>query len=44
MSGCMFALIIIILFITIIGILLLPFLLMGGKKGTYYITLTKFDE
>lgn len=40
MSGCMFALILIILFVTIIGVLFLPFLLQ--KKGTYTIVLTKF--
>ena len=43
MSGCMFALILVILFVTIIGLLLLPFLLMKQKKGTYNITLTKFE-
>ena len=40
MSGCMFALILIILFVTVIGILFLPFIL--KKKGTYTILLTKF--
>lgn len=40
MSGCMFALILIILFVTVIGILFLPFIL--KKKGTHTIVLTKF--
>lgn len=40
MSGCMFALILIILFVTIIGLLFLPFVLQ--KKGTYAIVLTRF--
>lgn len=44
MSGCMLVLILVILFVTIIGIFFLPFLLMGGKKGTYSITLTKFQQ
>lgn len=44
MSGCMLVLILIVLFITIIGLLLLPFLLMGEKNGTYTVTLTRFDR
>jgi hypothetical protein len=37
-KGCLFFALIIILFITIIGILLLPFILMGRKKGTLTVT------
>lgn len=42
MGGCMFVLILVILFVSILGILLLPFFWMSQKKGTYSITLTKF--
>lgn len=44
MGGCMLVLILIILFVTIIGILLLPFVLGAPKNGTYSITLTKFQK
>ena len=37
-KGCLFFALIIILFITIIGILLLPFIFMGRKKGTLTVT------
>jgi hypothetical protein len=37
-KGCLFFALIIILFITIIGVLLLPFILMGKKKGTLTVT------
>ena len=42
-SGCTLALLLVILFVTIIGILFLPLLLLKGKKGTYSITLSKFE-
>jgi hypothetical protein len=42
-SGCALVLILVILFVTILGILLIPFLFLRQKKGTLYVTLTKFD-
>ncbi len=41
-NGCMIAIVLIILFVTIIGLVLLPLFFMRQKKVVCNITLTKF--
>jgi hypothetical protein len=43
-GGCLFVALVIILFITIIGILLLPFIFMGRNKGTLTVTYAPFSS